>query len=367
LEFASDSKTLATNSPWRGYWTVTLWEVATGRVRVILRGATLPLAFSPDGQTLAASFHPSKQNPRVYDPSGSIKLYDVVTGQERAPLKAEKRMWTQWLAFAPDGKTLAAGYFPYDLAFDGKHFLFPTTAFQLLGTVALLQDFNEVRPDRDPRAALWDVATGQQRVVWRYFEPQSAIVRGGKTFLVSTPKTKDTFGLRLWDLETGQERTTFPTLDFRDNRRLSPDGQWLALSQRSVALPPFSPLPFFQADRATFHDVRLVDLISEREQAILPLNQYRNQAIALNTAVQTLFSPDSKTVATHFSNGDEYTGKLWDVPPRKPVGLFLGWAAVLAVLGALVAWGCAVWVRKQTLADRHPTPEAVQPATHQEG
>jgi WD40 repeat protein len=75
---------------------VTLWDLATGRVRTTLPGHDYAgsLAISPDGKTLAQG-------------AEGVRLYDLTTGRERATLPGEARRWINSLAFAPDGRTLA--------------------------------------------------------------------------------------------------------------------------------------------------------------------------------------------------------------------------------------------------------------------
>ncbi len=102
---------------------MSLWEVAAGKERVRLGSAPPPaamqaaqammvfnaagmmagaadaptLAFAPDGRTLAA---------RGLD--GSVRVWDLPGGKEIGPFKGHEGSVTA-LAFAPDGKTLASG------------------------------------------------------------------------------------------------------------------------------------------------------------------------------------------------------------------------------------------------------------------
>jgi hypothetical protein len=116
-----DGRTVATENPDR---TVSLWEVASGKLRArlgtpaapafpqpaspFLRGrlgtvrtvagsAAATLAFGPDGNTVAAR-----------GPAGSVRVWDVVTGKEVLRLKGHDADVTA-LALASDGRTLASG------------------------------------------------------------------------------------------------------------------------------------------------------------------------------------------------------------------------------------------------------------------
>src|ERR1700677_2836533 len=69
-------------------------DLRTGTVKHVLPGHGLRgyLAFSPDGQTLAAA-----------TATNIVRLWDVQTGQPRQQLSAKEGGWNK-VAFSPDGK-----------------------------------------------------------------------------------------------------------------------------------------------------------------------------------------------------------------------------------------------------------------------
>src|SRR5262249_24419508 len=92
-----------------------LWEVATGKERANLQGhsaCVLSVAFAPDGKTLAAggagTLMPGRRG--FWDWSGEVKLWDVTTGKERVPLRGHPfpRGTVQCVTFSTDGTQLAS-------------------------------------------------------------------------------------------------------------------------------------------------------------------------------------------------------------------------------------------------------------------
>jgi WD40 repeat protein len=206
VAFSPDGKTLAGGSE---DFTVTLWDVATGKVRATLEGHTEKVccvAFSPDGKTLASgSMGVEKGKPTL----GAVKLWDVGTGKERATLEWNGG-WAMSLAFSPDGKTLAA------VGGGGGN---------------------------SGRVALWDVATAKKRVA---LDEHTALVTSvafspdGKTLATaSNDKT-----LRLWDWANKKELLTIEGEDTDETilvayfgALFSPDGKTLITSTYRMYKP----------------------------------------------------------------------------------------------------------------------------------
>ncbi len=198
LAFSPDGKTLATASedtevsaagqkvgPEKG--SVRLWDVASGEERrrfAFEERHAQSLAFSPDGRLLAAAIS-----------DGMIRLYDLATGREREPLPGEEPVARPEVVDGQSTVFLDAPQPMYCLAFSPD------------GTVLASGTDNVVAYRRDLGLAaiyLWDVARGrelhrilahQQVVVSLSFSPD------GKT-LASTGGEKV---IRLWDVAAGRE------------------------------------------------------------------------------------------------------------------------------------------------------------------
>jgi RNA polymerase sigma factor (sigma-70 family) len=196
IAFSPDGKILAT-----GYWdkTIRLWNPATGEEGSRLQGLVphqpqpkntdlgvprrqhvMALAFSPDGNTLAAAITGDQ----------AIRLWDTASGQELPrPLK-DWSMGVTGLAFLPNGNTLVAG-------------------------------------DWDGMVRLWDWAGGQER---RSFRAQNGPIlcldlgADGKTLAAS-----GYVSVRLWDVVQGKELVALAGHDQGVARlAISPDGKTVA-------------------------------------------------------------------------------------------------------------------------------------------
>lgn len=261
VAFSPDSKILATRSDEQS---VNLWDVATGQERVTLKGHTdnnwqlLPVAFSPDGTTLASA-------------SGdTVKLWNVASGEERRVLKHSSRC----LAFSPDGRTLATGggltVTLWDVA--TGHEQGTLKMEQLVGSMAFAPDGETLATGLLDRVTLWDTATRRPRLsfpagttsTWILsvaFSPDGrtlAAARFDGTVMLCNPDTgqlraslkghtastrsvtyhpdgktlatgSEDGTVKIWDAVTGQERITLKGHTWIVfSVSFSPDGQTLA-------------------------------------------------------------------------------------------------------------------------------------------
>jgi len=308
VAFSPDGKTLATGGG--GYdaktdtqrGEVTLWDVATGKEKVILKGhpgGVGSVAFSPDGKTVAGVTGPPDRD------HGEVRLWDVATGKEKAILKGHAGPIFS-IAFSPDGKTLATG----------------SGQFASNGQAGA----GEVK--------LWEVVTGReraafgQRVKLRFTARSLAYMRkaGGvpKTVLLKLAALNGTE----FPTEEEYEKELPKLIDKalgKDNREKYRDLVMQQAGGESEGLfvvwsVAFSPDSKTLASADVYGNVLLWDLKSGRRAATLQAFHPNGKEEDINGAYSVAFSPDGNTLAAGTVRGI----KLWDVQSGKSVGTIKG-------------------------------------------
>ena len=246
LAFSSNGKILASGSTDK---TVQLWNTDTGEPiatlsRKPIRGLRTghlnginALAFSPDGSTLASA-----------STDGTIRFWNIKTGDALAPHITGHTEWVKGVAFSKDSSTLASVAFNGAINFwdvktsqrtdrqiAGHRDWLATLAFSLDGTKLasvgaesnMVVGFGRVvKPDSLIR--LTDVSTGREVAILKDKPGVSNLVFSpdGKTVAFSNHGE-----IRLWNTETGFVLNTSPS-DPKNNfpERLEPEISVLAFS-----------------------------------------------------------------------------------------------------------------------------------------
>jgi WD40 repeat protein len=285
LAFSPDGKTLASGAV-RPDWDVRLWDVsastkdrqAGGKEKKVLprhEGTTWSVAFSPDGQLLAAA-----------GSDREILVWEAESGKERAVLRRQGIISS--IAFSPDSKLLASG----DLL--GAVWLWDVETGK---ERALITRDAEVRavafsPDGKllvARNKWWDVAGGKVKVELAQSARCLAFSPDGKTLALGNGND-----IELWDVAGGKATAILkghPTAVV--SLAFTPDGKTLASAAQEDP------------------NVRLWDMPASTEgrqaggkaKAVWKADATGLRAVAL--------SPDGKTLAT---GGKDQMIKLWDLP-----------------------------------------------------
>ena len=165
---------LATGKLNAGRWgsATYLWSVANRRVIAVLSfrdGGDSPLAFSPDGQTLALGDNTTGQGPAG---DGKIRLWNVRTRTVQGALIDPGRRAIGLIAYSPDGKMLAATdgthIYVWDVARRKLLTVIPGPRHQALFSLAFSPDGRSVAAAGNGLSAyVWDAATGKTTAVFR--------------------------------------------------------------------------------------------------------------------------------------------------------------------------------------------------------
>ena len=305
------------------------------------------LGYAPSAWVTRAEFTPNGR--RVVATNGSMLVWDAASGETVWPI-TDHTLWAWGLALAPDSKTAyestddgvvhifdlekakevgrldAPGRGPteLELSADGKRLLIKVlhvwkvrlcevpggkelAQLQGNGPAALSPDGAQVALCRDKRVVLWDVASdkeaggfemnleGRQLAALR-FTPDGR-------FLVTAGSGTERNVVRLWDVATGKERSSFNVPDVHADTILrlgvSPDGRRI-LTGTDPRLPATNP-PIILWDVETAKEVCR---LQGPEGGVFSL----------------AFSPDGRSAVVTGADGTVRLLRLPDPPPPEKVG-----------------------------------------------
>jgi WD40 repeat protein len=193
--------------------TIRLLDVATARERVTipvpLKGVRVCyMQFSPDGKLLVGQVRDERRTGRHW-----LKFWEAATGREVASFEGEPRDVFLWMAFSPDGRTLAVTN--NARAGQGKLFLFDVVGRRLAKTVLLGAKAGPRQPAFSP--------DGRWLAVPTQVLPLGRLAREPRAEEVPQPR------IHLVEVSTGVVRETLVSPPgFAASACFSPDGRTLA-------------------------------------------------------------------------------------------------------------------------------------------
>jgi hypothetical protein len=204
---------------------VKLWDPRTGSLRFTLPSSTgglFGVAFAPDGKTVAATGH-----------RGVVYLWDTATGKRRTTLQGPTSTSLS-LAYSPDGKTLAQNLIDvvqiWDLAMHQRKAVLQGHQDEIECVTFSPDGKTLATGSRDRTARLWDLDKLRERLILKGH-------RGWVRSVVFSPDGKTLASAcwenvaKLWDVLSGTELLDMPQPGIRAGSTVAfaPDGKILAV------------------------------------------------------------------------------------------------------------------------------------------
>lgn len=285
--------------------TAKLWDLATGKELKTfpgLRFDVLKVCFSPDSKTVLTS--------HMLD--GVAILWDVETGAKIREFVMEPNMGVQVSAISPDGKYVAIGYASWVATYDistGERILNIQANQELkqVSGIAYTKDGSYFATcSYDKTIVLWDAKTGDKiRTYNRHwtqvrsiaFSPDNKYMVSGGGYMDDREQER----IRIWDVEQGYQvgALTGKVNEWIWAADISGDDRYLLTGGESQV--------------AKLWDLSLGKIIQS-------YSGHREQINAV------AISPDCKMIATaggaHYSNGHDFTMRVWDFESGKMINSF---------------------------------------------
>ena len=327
-DFATTGARGAAEDRERGSVRIQEWESGKEISRIPVTGYhPRSVAFSPDGQTLAASFSDS-----------TVRFYDPIRGNETGRLNAGSGM-QGCLAFAPSGRVLASGTHPHrsltgvsadiylwDVTLKKELHRFPAHD-QYVAAISFSPDGRTLAScGADVALRTWDVATGRE------LNPSLAPRTGLACLCVSPIDDVVVTGgadrtIRRWDPASGRELSRFEpfpapvndlaisssgqlilaaSLDGTIVLRDVPPSQTVPRALKSRRAPRAAGVDFSPDGRLATGDGRIWDVATGRELAVLQDRDGKRFVPWLPASVR--FTPDSRSLVSTSTHGV----RLWE-------------------------------------------------------
>ena len=341
-----------------------LQRVLTGHTQYVTA-----LAVAPDGRWLASS---------SYD--GTVRIWDVATGQQRTTLTERGAFPVTTVAVAPDGGWLVSGSNGlwvriWDLA-SGK---VQSSLFNHGDThsVAVAPDGSWLAFERDQRVLLWEVTRRRRRATLTgHTGHVTALAVAPDGSWLASGSTDET--VRIWDAATGQQRAVLTDrAGWVHAVAVAPDGTWLASGSddgtvriwdvstgqrratltghtRAVSCVVIAPDGSWLASSSYDGTVRIWDVATGQQRAAA-LDDPSRKAYAMAVA------PDGSWLAC---GSDDGTVRIWDVANWQQQAVSAGhiscvrevaaapdgsWLASVSDDGIVAIWDVATRQQRATL------------------